>query len=562
MTKLPKRPRQHTLEALSERYVKSILPPEWIAQRTEQDYGLDLQVEIVKDEHVTGAHFTIQLKATDQLKVRKKSYIAHSCETSTLRYFLERSELVIYLVYDAQNLVGYWIWIQDYIRQVLDTDWQDQESATIKIPKDNIFDEKAIHQIEKRVLDAHSFDILVAAVRNAEDQNYKYTIATGDLISDLGKQGAIIGASLDIPGQTVTIGVHAKHQDALKDAPIQMKGTFRFDDTTEGQRARTLLNNVFKSGCPAKFDAQFFEGFDLPRVLRNVLSHVGKVSMHTIEISPIASDKRFTLKLSVLDTSGKDIAEIPYVECRLTQYGSEEVTYANDFQKIPLKFQLTVNYPKESVTFQLGLQFIGENVYQVRNLLQIQQALACAGAIKLSDIRTGLSTILEAPTQLLPEVDPNFMKVIEELAFVQEELRHPIVWPGEIDEADVRVLLEVVNILRTGRLRRRVSQFTISLPKNLIEPLVRDFAPGEPFQLGMESNGTAMELLGERLELGNCRIILPEVSWPQDSHLLRNKFAQLPEDASMEITLNVGEAGVQHIFHKWQKETQSSSDIT
>jgi len=91
VVRLPKRPREHVLESESERFARRILPPEWIAEKRAHDYGIDLQVEIVQNESVTGARFCVQLKGTDGLKVRKKAYIAHPCATSALFYYLQRS---------------------------------------------------------------------------------------------------------------------------------------------------------------------------------------------------------------------------------------------------------------------------------------------------------------------------------------------------------------------------------------------------------------------------------------------------------------------------------------
>ncbi len=62
MARLPLRTREHVLETESEKFAQLVLPSEWIAEKRQHDYGIDLQVEMVKGESVTGAKFTIQLK--------------------------------------------------------------------------------------------------------------------------------------------------------------------------------------------------------------------------------------------------------------------------------------------------------------------------------------------------------------------------------------------------------------------------------------------------------------------------------------------------------------------
>ena len=102
MTALPQRPRQHVLETESRRFVEGILPSEWIINTGQSDYGIDLIIEIVEGTNVTGAQLLMQLKSTDRPNITKGDLITYSCKTSTLRYFLSRSEDVIFVVYDAR----------------------------------------------------------------------------------------------------------------------------------------------------------------------------------------------------------------------------------------------------------------------------------------------------------------------------------------------------------------------------------------------------------------------------------------------------------------------------
>jgi len=95
-----------------------------------------------------------------------------------------------------------------------------------------------------------------------------------------------------------------------------------------------MLDRVFKSGAAARFDSRYFEGFGLPKVLESVFAHIGKINMHTIEILPVPSDERVIWKVSVLDGAGKEMAGIPYIECRLTQRGTEEITYTRVYRDL------------------------------------------------------------------------------------------------------------------------------------------------------------------------------------------------------------------------------------
>jgi tetratricopeptide (TPR) repeat protein len=134
--RLPKRSRAHVLETLSIQRVQSILPAEWICTSIHADYGLDMRVEIVSGEQVTGLEFSIQLKATDHLKTSGDD-VLHRCKVSTAQYFLRRPEPVMYVLYDAQGDIAYWLWVQPYLRE-LDKNrrcWRDQQTTRIRIPR-------------------------------------------------------------------------------------------------------------------------------------------------------------------------------------------------------------------------------------------------------------------------------------------------------------------------------------------------------------------------------------------------------------------------------------------
>jgi hypothetical protein len=63
---MPTRPRSHQLEAISINAFQRLLPSSWVVRRKDQDYGVDLEVEIFDAEGAaTGFIFLVQVRATD-----------------------------------------------------------------------------------------------------------------------------------------------------------------------------------------------------------------------------------------------------------------------------------------------------------------------------------------------------------------------------------------------------------------------------------------------------------------------------------------------------------------
>lgn len=150
--RLPKRPRPHVLEALSRHHVERVLPAEWICTPVSTDYGLDMRVEIVEDEQVTGPEFSMQLRATDRPNISDDNVI-HRCKVSTAQYFLRRPEPVMYVLYDAQGQVAYWLWMQPYLRELNENcpGWRDQKSVQVRIPCENRLTPRSIPAIADHV---------------------------------------------------------------------------------------------------------------------------------------------------------------------------------------------------------------------------------------------------------------------------------------------------------------------------------------------------------------------------------------------------------------------------
>lgn len=110
--KLPQRPRAHILGYYAEHFVISKLPPEWIARTVSYDYGLDLNVEIVRDHSVTGMNFSVQVKALTKDPGRSTD-ITVRLRIQTVAYMHTRLEPVILVVFVEELEEAFWCWASD-----------------------------------------------------------------------------------------------------------------------------------------------------------------------------------------------------------------------------------------------------------------------------------------------------------------------------------------------------------------------------------------------------------------------------------------------------------------
>ena len=143
MLDLPISPRSHELQRWAEQFVSKHLPPSWPPPRPCQpDYGIDFEVEIFEHHKPTGLRFGLQVKGTEHLKINR-GQICCQLKVRTLNYYRRWPDHILLTVCDAKTNVGYWLWIKEYILNILEVskpEWSGQQTVTVRIPIANVFD--------------------------------------------------------------------------------------------------------------------------------------------------------------------------------------------------------------------------------------------------------------------------------------------------------------------------------------------------------------------------------------------------------------------------------------
>lgn len=147
---------QHVIDTRSIKRVLSLLPDHWVIRElTERDYGIDLIVEIFEktgiNEHghdvfgSTGAVFHAQVKGTaSKLEPAQDGQFRFQLNKSAMLYAERFSApfLLFRVDISTSDAKSYFLWIQRYVRDVLDSerpDWrtQQQDSFSVGIPPHN-----------------------------------------------------------------------------------------------------------------------------------------------------------------------------------------------------------------------------------------------------------------------------------------------------------------------------------------------------------------------------------------------------------------------------------------
>jgi len=147
--KLPIRNQNQNLEELSKRYFENCLPSDWIAFKRPNDFGVDLHVDIFKDNRATGLEFLVQLKSSERKSNNQNESVI--LKVSTFNYLKGKLQPVLLVKYSIEENEAYWIWLKD-----IPSPNQNNKSFTIRIPKINKLghiDWNSIYQYVNQITD-------------------------------------------------------------------------------------------------------------------------------------------------------------------------------------------------------------------------------------------------------------------------------------------------------------------------------------------------------------------------------------------------------------------------
>lgn len=141
---LSMRPEGHEIDTLARRQVPRALPLSWEHRElTGRDYGIDMMVELFTESNPTGQYLLLQIKGTKSNIDTKIKNISFDVPVNTMRY----SELFVAPVIVAICPVNvepsafYYIWLQEYIRVVLNYEnpsWRNNKTKVrVTIPVTN-----------------------------------------------------------------------------------------------------------------------------------------------------------------------------------------------------------------------------------------------------------------------------------------------------------------------------------------------------------------------------------------------------------------------------------------
>lgn len=247
------------------------------------------------------------------------------------------------------------------------------------------------------------------------------------------------------------IEVRVKDPSQLTERHTKGQVNFSFPDTPEGREAKENFLRHLRTGEPLELSGEHFT-LRLPEVLEQIVNDAQVLNSDAssrLIVSSAESPHRLPVKIEVICDDG-DRAGLDYVEWRILQAGTEEITFVNDQQAIPIRIKMVFPnfasdgryefYPAE------GPLSAGWSV----KAMDLQRCLTKTGVIKITLLNSGkvMSTSPHTANQPVDFTDEEYDLFVQ-LSAVEQIVGQPIVLPeAGLTERDVESIHLLFHLLR------------------------------------------------------------------------------------------------------------------
>lgn len=112
---------------------------DWIARKVDKDFGVDIELELVDNQNVTGQYVKVQVKSLTNYEIIDFQ-IQLRVKNNFLKYCLECRVPILLVIIDSESNIGFFIWVQEYLR-IHKLDISKYKSSILLIPSSNDFED-------------------------------------------------------------------------------------------------------------------------------------------------------------------------------------------------------------------------------------------------------------------------------------------------------------------------------------------------------------------------------------------------------------------------------------
>ena len=361
-----------------------------------------------------------------------------------------------------------------------------------------------------------------------------------------------------------------KEDDSPDAQPLHLGCKFEFPDTPEGHDVRESFEKAMSTGSPTTIPQEFVKELRLPDEMKTVASFFGFEDGDSPIIkmtSRVPDQASFPLRMEVWK-DGELTGSYEYADLRAKQVGRDELTLTNEQQAVPLVLQVVVSRADLQAIHTWKINIDGANVHEVLHAFKFHNAAVAGGTLRILHVQTGFQIaerVLSPNERGLDGLSPGWLEVLEELDFIQQEIRIPIQLPNrDITPDEASEILETAQIMRDGKLeiQSKGTGWTISMEKQHVGEFFASYPAGEPRAMVMQQI-EEREILGVRFEMGKRIVSCASAYAPKtEAKRVQTAMRKLADTDMVEIGFKpYDECPVIVEYPKWLPEGQQPSHV-
>jgi len=130
---MPKQTRSQAIGREGEKWFEAQLPPTWIPQRPTEDIGVDALVVICEENELNGLEFRVQIKSTEEWRVRDGNILLKFSRSSLLD-LIKGFTPALLVTYETKSKKGYCFWANQLVGKDVSILSPHRKSITLQIP--------------------------------------------------------------------------------------------------------------------------------------------------------------------------------------------------------------------------------------------------------------------------------------------------------------------------------------------------------------------------------------------------------------------------------------------
>jgi hypothetical protein len=417
------------------------------------DLGEDFIVHIYLNREATGVTFHVQEKSVINLSQRRKANsIVYPFKTKDLKHWAGFSLPVVLIVWDVKTREGRWELISNVIAY-LDKNrpnWRNNKAtATVRIPWENTTDDNGLEKLKQAI--GHEVYPLIADGRQ-----------------------------------------------------LEIKATFSFPDTPEGQDVRQSFERHIQEGEPVTLKGRFIQNLQFSEWWGKWFGAYDpdKVELH---LETTTSKQSSPVGINIVSEGGKSIY-LSNIELKPIKIGTSLIQFTNEEQDYPLLFSIVIRQLQNltQVNVLLTIRGFGYNVQETFTIMEFLQAISVGGKLGLTFAKLNNQTLLmDVAPQKNAEPDPRFFDLVRKLCVIQEKTKQFFSIPQEgISLANASAINELYQIVEHGFLRTANATISGEYKEPALRIMLEVHRQGKPIHFRLSAEESFVELFGKKISTG------------------------------------------------------------